>query len=89
VCCYFRERRDHRSDSRACGRWQRRPVELPEEEDSRAVDRGGPPVSEGESAGQAGPEGGGREAGRGWAANRKWPDSRNKILSKFIWNLDF
>jgi hypothetical protein len=27
--------------------------------------------------------------GHGWAGNRKWPDSRNKILSYFIWNLDF
>jgi hypothetical protein len=32
------------------------------------------------------PERGGREVGRGWAENRKWLD---KILSYFIWNLDF
>jgi hypothetical protein len=31
-------------------------------------------------------KGGGREVGRGWAENRKWLD---KILSNFIWNLDF
>jgi hypothetical protein len=37
----------------------------------------------------AGPEWGGREVGHGWARNQKWPDSRNKILSNFIWNLDF
>jgi hypothetical protein len=48
------------------GRWQR-PVVLPEEEDSRAADRAGPPISEGEAAGLAGPEGGGREVGCGWA----------------------
>jgi hypothetical protein len=40
-------------------------VGLPEEEDSRSADRAGPPVSEGEAAGQAGPEGGGREVGCG------------------------
>jgi hypothetical protein len=44
---------------------------------------------EGERWAAARPEGGGREVGRGWARNRKWPDSRNKILSNFIWNLDF
>jgi hypothetical protein len=54
--------------------WQRRPVELPEEEDSRAADRGAHLLVRGSQRGQAGPEGGGREAGRGWAANRKWPD---------------
>jgi hypothetical protein len=27
----------------------------------------GPPICEGEAAGQAGPEGGGREVGHGWA----------------------
>jgi hypothetical protein len=27
--------------------------------------------------------------GRSWAGNQKWLDSRNKILSNFIWNLDF
>jgi hypothetical protein len=62
------------------------------------ADRAGLPVSEGEAAGQAGPEGGGerwaaagsewggREVGLGWAKNRKWLD---KILSNFIGNLDF
>jgi hypothetical protein len=68
---------------------QRRPVRLPEEEDSRAANRVGPPVSEGEAVGQARSEGGGREVGHGWARNRKLPDSRNKILLNFIWNLDF
>jgi hypothetical protein len=48
------------------------------------ADRAGPPISEGEAAGQAGPEAGGREVGHGWAENRKWPNSRNKILSNFI-----
>jgi hypothetical protein len=43
------------------------PGRLPEEEESREVDRAGPPVSEGEAVGQAGPEGGGIEVGRGWA----------------------
>jgi hypothetical protein len=43
------------------------PDRLPEEEESRVADRAGPPVSEGEAAGQAGPEGGGREVGHGWA----------------------
>jgi hypothetical protein len=43
------------------------PGRLPEEEESRAADRAGPPVSEGEAAGQAGSEGGGREVGHGWA----------------------
>jgi hypothetical protein len=42
---------------------------LPEEEESRAANRVGLPVSEGEEAGQARSEGGGREVGRGWA---KW-----------------
>jgi hypothetical protein len=42
---------------------------LPEEEESRAANRVGLPVSEGEEAGQARLEGGGREVGRGWA---KW-----------------
>jgi hypothetical protein len=32
-----------------------------------AADRAGPPASEGEAVGQARPEGGGREVGRGWA----------------------
>jgi hypothetical protein len=68
-----------------------RPVGLPEEEDSRAADRVGPPVIEGEGERWAatGPEGGEREVGSGWGRNRKWSDSRNKILSNFIWNLDF
>jgi hypothetical protein len=64
---HFRERRGHQDGGSACGRWRRRPVGLPEEEDSRAADRVGPPVSDGEAAGQAGLEGGGREVGRGWA----------------------
>jgi hypothetical protein len=59
----FRERRSHRGSGSTRGRWQRRrPVGLPEEEDGRPADRAGPPVSEGEVAGQAGPEGG-REIG--------------------------
>jgi hypothetical protein len=63
-----------------------RPVGLPEEEDSRAADRVGPPVIEGEGERWAatGPEGGEREVGSGWGRNRKWSDSRNKILSNFI-----
>jgi hypothetical protein len=40
---------------------------LPEEEESRAADRVGLPVNEGEAAGKAAPEQGGREVGRGWA----------------------
>jgi hypothetical protein len=68
-----------------------RPVGLPEEEDSRAADRVGPPVIEGEGERWAAtrPEGGEREVGSGWGRNRKWSDSRNKILSNIIWNLDF
>jgi hypothetical protein len=86
VRCHFRERRGHRGGGSTRGRWRRRRlVGLPEEEDSRAADRAGLPVSEGEATGQARPKGGGREVGRGWAGNRKWPDSRNKILSNFIW----
>jgi hypothetical protein len=85
--CHFRERRDCRGGGSASGRWRRRcPVGLPKEEDGRPADRAGLPVSEGEAAGQAGPKGGGREVGRGWAGNPKWLD---KILSNFIWNLDF
>jgi hypothetical protein len=41
---------------------------------------------EGERWAAAGPKGGGREVGRGWSRNWKWLD---KILSNFIWNLDF
>jgi hypothetical protein len=44
---------------------------------------------EGESWAAAWPKGGGREVGCGWAENWKWPDSRNKILSNFIWNFDY
>jgi hypothetical protein len=62
------------------GRWQHVrevaaavvPGRLPEEEESRAADRAGPSISEGEVEGQARPKGGGREVGRGWAENRKW-----------------
>jgi hypothetical protein len=42
------------------------PGRLPEEEESRATDRAGPPLSEGEVAGLAGQEGRGREVGRCW-----------------------
>jgi hypothetical protein len=44
---------------------------------------------EGERWAATGSEGAGRQVGRGWARNRKWPDSRKKIPSNFIWNLDF
>jgi hypothetical protein len=97
--CHFRERRGHRGGGSARGRWRRRrSVGLPEEEDGRPADRAGLPVSEGEAVGQARPEGGRERGGpwlgrkgegdvdRGWAGNQKWLD---KILSNFIWNLDF
>jgi hypothetical protein len=65
---HFRERRGHRGGGSARGRWWRRcPVGLLEEEDGRPADRVGPPISEGEEAGQAGPKGGGSEVGRDWA----------------------
>jgi hypothetical protein len=87
VQCHFQERRGHQGGGSARGRWRWcRPVGLPKEEDSRPTDRVGLPISEGEAVGQAGPEGGGREVGHGWARNRKWLD---KIFSNFIWNLDF
>jgi hypothetical protein len=64
----FQKRRGHQGGGSARGRWpQRCPVGLLEEEDSRVADRVGPPVSEGEAARQAGPEGGGREVGHDWA----------------------
>jgi hypothetical protein len=66
VRLYLWERRGHRGSSSACGRWWRRSVGLLEEEDSRAVDRAGPPISEGEAVGQAGPERGGRELLHCW-----------------------
>jgi hypothetical protein len=65
------------------------PGRLSKEEESRAADRAGRLISEGEVAAQARPKGGGREVGRGWAENQKWSNWRNKILSNFIWNLDF
>jgi hypothetical protein len=52
-------------------------------------ERGGPRLGrneEGKRWAAARPEGGEREVGRGWAENQKWLD---KILSNFIWNLDF
>jgi hypothetical protein len=82
---------------------------LPKEEDSRAADRAGPPVSEGRRWGKRGrkeegerwavaglegeeercaaarPEGGGREVGRGWAQNRKWPDSQRDFDGILTW----
>jgi hypothetical protein len=59
----FWERRGRRGGSSACGMLQRRrPVRLPEEEDGRPTDWAGLPVSDGEAAGQTGPEGG-RERG--------------------------
>jgi hypothetical protein len=68
VRCHFWERRGHRGCGSALGRWRRwRPVGLSEEEDNQAADRVGPPISEGEAAGQAGPEGGGKEVGCSWA----------------------
>jgi hypothetical protein len=68
VQCHFWERRGCRGGGSTHGKWQRwRPIEHPEEEDNRPVDRVGPPVSEGEAVGQAGLEGGGREVGHGWA----------------------
>jgi hypothetical protein len=51
VQCHFRERRGHWGSGSAHGRSRRRPVGLPEEEDSQAADRAGPPVSEGEAVG--------------------------------------
>jgi hypothetical protein len=73
---HFWERRGHRGGGSARGKWRRqRPVRLPEEEDGRPTDRVGPPVSEEEVVGQAGPEGAegverwaaaGSEAGNGW-----------------------
>jgi hypothetical protein len=98
---HFQERRGHRGSGSTCGSWWRRPVGLPLEEDNQVADRVGPPVSEGRRRGRlgrkgeeerwavTGPEGGGREVGHGWARNQKWSDSRNKIISNFIWNLDF
>jgi hypothetical protein len=63
-----RERRGRRGSSSTRGRWWRwHPVGLPEEEDGRPTDRAGLPVSEEEAAGQARPEGGGREVGHGGA----------------------
>jgi hypothetical protein len=63
----FWERWGHQG-SGSMHRWRRRrPVGLPEEEDSRPADRAGPPVSEGEAAGQDGLEWAWREVGRGWA----------------------
>jgi hypothetical protein len=98
----FRERRGRRGCGSALWRWRRQlPVGLPEEEDSRVAERAGPPVSEGEAVGQARPEGGGKEVGHGWAGRgRKRGGLRlgrkpemvgfkKKILSNFIWSLDF
>jgi hypothetical protein len=67
VRCHLQERKGHRGGGSTCGRWWSWPVGLSEEEDSGAADRAGPPVSEGEAVGQAGPEGGGREVGHDWA----------------------
>jgi hypothetical protein len=72
--CRFWDRRGRQGSKSACGRWRRRPVGLLEEEDGRPADRAGPPISEGEAAGQAGLEGGGRVVGRGQVRNRKWLD---------------
>jgi hypothetical protein len=47
----FRERRGHQGGGSVHGRWRRRSVRLPEEEDSQAADRVGPPVSEGDAVG--------------------------------------
>jgi hypothetical protein len=54
---HFWDRRGHQGGGGARGSWWQRPIGLLEEEDSRATDR----------AGQARPEGGGREVGHGWA----------------------
>jgi hypothetical protein len=59
---HFRERKGHRGSSSARGRWWRRPIGLPEEEDSQAADRAGPPVSEEEAVGE----------GERWDAT--WPE---------------
>jgi hypothetical protein len=65
---HFQERRGHRGSGSARGRWRQRcSVGFPEEDDGRPANRAGPPISEEEAAGQAGPEGGGgREVGHGW-----------------------
>jgi hypothetical protein len=95
----FWERSPHQGGGSARGRWRRwRPVGLPKEEDSRPTDRAGPPICEGEAVGQAGLEGGGREVdhglnGRGRESGGlrlgQKPEWLDKILSNFIWNLDF
>jgi hypothetical protein len=72
------------------GRWQRA-WEVAATTPGRAFGGGGGGVGwaergEGERWAMARPKGGGREVGHGWAGNRKW---LVKILSNFIWNLDF
>jgi hypothetical protein len=66
----FRERMGRRGGGSVHGRWRRlRPVGLPEEEDGWPTDRAGPPISEGEAAGQAGLDGG-RERGGPWLGQK-------------------
>jgi hypothetical protein len=88
---HFQERRSHWSFDSARGKWWWwRPVRLPEEEDGRPADRVGPPVSEGEAAGKAGPEGG-RERCGPWLGQKgegeRWavagPETRNGWIKSF------
>jgi hypothetical protein len=65
---HFREKRGRRGGGSAHGKWRGRcPVGLLRKKTAGPTDRAGPPVSEGEATGQAGPKGRRERGGHGWA----------------------
>jgi hypothetical protein len=85
---HFWERMGHRGGGSVRGRWRRRrPVGLPEEENGWLADRAGPPISEGEAAGQAGPDEG-RERGGPWLGQKgegeRWAAARPETGNGWI-----